>query len=109
MDIRVTIDSDFDLSDIDIEGVVQAELEKSAHTIERNAKIACPIDTGNLRRSITAETGDLEVDVGSNCEYASYVHDGTYKMSARPFLESAADPEIDNLEENIAEAIERLF
>lgn len=109
MDIRVTVDSQFDLSDIDIDEIVQAELTKTAYKIEANAKRNCPIDTGNLRRSITTDIGDMEVDVGSNCEYASYVHDGTYKMAARPFLEEAADTEIDGLADRIAEAIERLL
>lgn len=68
MDIKVTIDSGFDLSDINIEEAIQTELDKSAHKIERDAKIACPIDTGNLRRSITTEMGALEANIGSNCE-----------------------------------------
>lgn len=109
MNIKATVDINFDLSDININEAVQTELTKTAYKIEREAKANCPVDTGNLRRTITTSVGNLEADIGSNCEYASYVHDGTYKMSARPFLETAAASELDSLEDNIADAIERLF
>lgn len=46
-------------------------------------------DTGDLHRSITYDvgrSGDDTVDVGTDIEYAPYVHEGTYKMPARPFI-----------------------
>ena len=47
-------------------------------------------DSGNLFGSITYDTpSNDEVHVGTNVEYAPYVHDGTYKMTARPFVKSA--------------------
>ena len=51
----------------------------------------------------------MEVNVGSNCEYASYVHDGTRYQSAQPFLEEATNANIDDLADRIAEAIEELL
>lgn len=47
------------------------------------------INTGTLLRSITYEverSGEDTVDVGTNIEYAPFVHDGTYKVPARPFM-----------------------
>lgn len=45
------------------------------------------VDTGRLRNSIThAVTGDESVVIGTNVRYAKYVHNGTSKVSARPFL-----------------------
>lgn len=110
MDIKITVDtSNFDINDVDVNEIVQREIEKTAYKIERGAKANCPVDTGHLRRSITTEIGDLEADIGSNVEYAGYVHDGTRYQSAQPFLETAANAEVDRLEERIANAIERLF
>lgn len=45
-------------------------------------------DTGNLLESIDYEVdeGDSRVAIGTPVEYAPYVHDGTSRMGARPFL-----------------------
>lgn len=44
-------------------------------------------DTGNLMNSIAhARSGDMTEDVGTNVEYATYVHEGTRKMEGRPFI-----------------------
>lgn len=59
---------------------------------ESYAKKLCPVDTGNLRNSITHEQYDENTEVvGTNVEYAPYVELGTHKMSARPFLRPAAE------------------
>lgn len=47
--------------------------------------------TGDLQRhevyDVRAE--DHAVDVGSDLEYAPYVHEGTYKMAGRPYITDA--------------------
>lgn len=44
-------------------------------------------DTGNLMGSISyGLSSDSTVDIGTNVEYAGYVHEGTYKMHGRPYL-----------------------
>lgn len=49
-------------------------------------------DTGTLMGSITHKVvSDRAVDVGTNVEYAGYVHEGTYKMAGRPFLKDALE------------------
>jgi len=59
---------------------------------ESYAKQLCPVDTGNLRNSIShAQQDDNTVVIGTNVEYAPYVCLGTYKMAARPFLRPAAE------------------
>ena len=105
--INVTIDVNFDFSTTDIDKIVQQELNKSANQIKKQAKINCPVDTGRLKNSIETDIGDLEVDIGTSCEYAGYVHDGTYRMAARPFLDSAAETVLDDIEDSIADAIVR--
>lgn len=59
---------------------------------EGYAKRLCPVDTGNLRNSIThqQENEDTEI-IGTNVYYAPYVELGTSRMGARPFLRPAAE------------------
>ena len=109
MDINVKIDSNLNLVATELENAIQEELEKSAYEIEKQAKANCPVDTGRLRNSIKADIDDLEVNVGTDVFYAPFVHDGTYKMEARPFLESAAETVLDDIEDRIADAITRLI
>ena len=48
--------------------------------------------TGDLMRSITSAPeypNEDSVTIGSNIEYAPWVHDGTFKMTGRPFLKDA--------------------
>lgn len=54
-------------------------LEKCGLTAEGYAKKLCPVDTGNLRNSITHRVDPEEpmVYVGTNSEYAAYVELGT--------------------------------
>lgn len=53
-------------------------VNKACMIVERDAKINCPVDDGQLRQSITSELIDRETGaVGTNVEYAPYVHQGT--------------------------------
>ena len=54
-------------------------LGKCGLTAEGYAKKLCPVDTGNLRNSITHKLDDGEptVYIGSNAEYAAYIELGT--------------------------------
>ncbi len=52
------------------------------------------VDTGRLFDSIQAEAVNVSqnlvsVDVGTDVPYAGYVHDGTWKLEARPFMRDA--------------------
>ena len=59
---------------------------------ETYAKKLCPVDTGNLRNSIThAQFDDHTEVIGTNVEYAPYVELGTVRMKARPYLRPAAE------------------
>lgn len=69
----------------------------TAARIERDAKIAAPVDTGNLRASISTETtGDgrnarMTAEIGPTAAYGIYVELGTSRMGSQPFLFPAAD------------------
>ena len=80
-----------------IEAMQQATvraLEKCGLTAEGYAKKLAPVDTGNLRNSITHDVDDGETAayIGTNVEYAPYQELGTIHIKAQPFLKpSVAD------------------
>lgn len=92
------------------------ELKKAtsaaAFLIEGESKMRSPVDTGRLRASIATSLGVGQLGIGAivqtNVFYAVYVHEGTRKMSGRPFMKQA----VDSLEGRIAgiytDAIERI-
>jgi HK97 gp10 family phage protein len=61
-------------------------LEKCGLTAEGYAKKATPVDTGNLRNSISRKVQKDTMFVGTNVEYAPYVEFGTgkYYPGGRP-------------------------
>lgn len=63
-----------------MESACQRALEKCGLVGEGHAKKLCPVDTGNLRNSIThtvSDNGERAAYVGTNSEYAVYVECGT--------------------------------
>ena len=52
-------------------------LEYVLQAIENEAKERCPVDDGTLRASITHQIDGYTGIVGTNMEYAPYVHEGT--------------------------------
>lgn len=75
-----------------IDSAIGVALEKIGLLAENYAQKKCPVDTGNLRGSITHEvdTADNAVYIGTNVEYAPYVELGTSRQKAQPFLKPAA-------------------
>lgn len=67
-----------DNTDLVVNGINDAvlrALERIGQAAEGYAKDLCPVDTGNLRNSIThvVDEGGGAVYIGSNTEYAPYV------------------------------------
>lgn len=63
-----------------LEAALARGLEKCGLVAEGYAKKLCPVDTGNLRNSIThtvADNGERAAYVGTNSEYGVYVECGT--------------------------------
>ena len=58
---------------------------------EREAKMFAPVDTGNLRNSISSEIRGLTGVVGPTAEYAEYVEFGTSRMAPSAFMGPATD------------------
>ena len=102
--------------DIDNQSLLD-ELERFALEVEREAKTACPVDTGTLKRSINGRAyedgGNLVAEIApdngegeGNCvEYAIFQEYGTRHHSAQPFLIPAFDHQVDDLEERLLDII----
>ncbi len=72
------------------DAAVDRALEMCGLKAEGYAKKLCPVDTGNLRNSIThQQEGDSVEIIGTNVEYAAYVEMGTSRSRAQPYLEPA--------------------
>ena len=80
-----------------IEGEAKEELENTPRRI----------DTGNLRNSITHKVVDSEkaVYIGTNVEYALYVHEGTSRMEPNRYLRNAVDRNKDQVIDYIKKAM----
>ena len=78
-------------------GMVRAALSKTSADIVADAKKASPVDTGNLRASISAspvesgEYGSFYAEIGPTAAYGVFVELGTSRAPAQPFLYPAAE------------------
>lgn len=75
-----------------IGSAIGAALEEIGLLAEGYAAERCPVDTGNLRGSVThaVDAAGNAVYIGTNVEYAPYVELGTSRQGAQPFLRPAA-------------------
>lgn len=64
-----------------LKGATEKALERCGLQAEGYAKDLAPVDTGNLRNSISHRTDDNAAYVGTNNEYAAYVELGTGKYA----------------------------
>lgn len=74
-----------------METAIERALEAIGIEAESDAAAICPVDTGRLRNSIThaIDDGEKVAIVGTNVEYALYVHEGTSRHKGQPFLTDA--------------------
>lgn len=77
--IRIELTDNSALVRGEMQASVLRALEKCGLTAEGYAKQLCPVDTGNLRNSIThqVQLSENAVHIGTNSEYAAYVELGT--------------------------------
>jgi phage gpG-like protein len=90
-----------------VEEKCRLALSLMGDTVEKYAKEDCPVDTGNLRNSITHTEGDKATEyVGTNVSYAKYVEFiETYhhKVGKAHYLRDGAQNHINELKA-VAEA-----
>lgn len=93
--------------------MAKAVVKKTAKDIEKSAKTLAPVDTGNLKNSIT--TSDLRnvtqespsAEVRASANYAQYLEFGTSRMPAQPFMGPAAKKHGPEFMAAMAEIIEK--
>lgn len=78
-----------------LEGEAADELENSPRRV----------DTGRLKGSIRSVSGPNFVSVGTDVEYAIYVHFGTRKMAANAFLKNAFERNMDQVRDYIIDEL----
>lgn len=71
--------------------LARAAVAKTAHDIEATAKALAPVDTGNLRGSISSDVHAFSAEIGPTAEYGAYVEEGTSRMAPQPYMNPAAD------------------
>lgn len=131
MGLDITIHDNFDQIKNEFAEKLEMALESCGMDAEGFAMLECPVDTGNLRNSITHQVNvsgsEAEMIVGTNVHYAPYVELGTGKyypggrqtpwswqdedgnwhrtagMPARPFIKPALADHIEEYKEDIAE------
>ena len=90
---KITMEVTVDNTDA-VKGGLQSAFARALERIglqaEGYAKDLCPVDTGNLRNSITHTSDGKAAYIGTNVEYGKYVELGTVKMAAQPYLRPAA-------------------
>lgn len=80
------------------DGLIASRIYARGLRVRNRAKRLCPVDTGRLRSSIVVtppykRATEIIVSIGTNVEYAIFVHNGTRFMRARPFLTDALERE----------------
>ena len=68
---------------------VEKGLTAAALLVEGDAKLRAPVDTGNLRSSITHTVDGDKATVHTNVNYSEAVEFGTSRMAAQPYLTPA--------------------
>jgi len=86
----------------DINSGTIVALIRSMNLVDASAKLKAPVDTGNLRSSIskTLLRNSLDAVVSTNAKYAPYVEFGLRKnpnYPKQPFMRPALNENIDNI------------
>lgn len=73
-------------------------LTKAGLVIKSSAKALAPVDTSNLRGSISSRPeGIRQVIIGPNVDYAIYQEFGTKYMKAQPYMRPALEDNLGNI------------
>lgn len=86
---------------------VKEGLVEIGFAIADEAEALVPVDTGDLRDSIYVDDQQNDVYVVAETDYAVFVHEGTSKQKAQPFLRDAARNSRDLFDDKMKEALRR--
>lgn len=104
MNIKISVSGMPDILS-DAERKITAAVERGAQTVCAAAKEMCPVDTGTLKNSISAEADKMSASVSANTDYAAYVEFGTSRAAAQPYLVPALLQNTDAVMAEIAAAL----
>ena len=90
-----------------VEDASRAALSSAALVVLGDAILRCPVDTGNLRSSLTWEIERDAALVGTNVEYAPAVEIGTSQQEAQPYLKLALDDNLAAIDRVVSKSIDR--
>lgn len=80
---------------------------KALNDISAGAKNRAPVDTGNLRNSISVELqnrgGTIRGEVGPTARYGGFVENGTSRQRAQPYLRPATDAVLPGYEQALGQ------
>lgn len=93
----------------DTDAANRACLETMGLATMQVAQPDCPVQTGNLRRSHTYKIEGSHVDIGVTADYGGYVHNGTSRQKAQPWLKNAVQRNRDSITEAGANAWRRVM
>jgi len=83
-------------------------LIKSVVLVQRESMKLTPVLTGRLRASYMFEISGgglkMQATVGPTVNYATFIHDGTRFMKARPFLKDGAEASLDQIDDFFTDA-----
>lgn len=74
-----------------VEGKAETILARTGAAIARDAKSLAPVDTGNLKNSISMTGTGLDREVSPTAEYGIYQELGTSTQPAQPYLAPALE------------------
>lgn len=92
---------------------VASAVRKTTQDVVRGAKIGSPVDTGNLRASISSEvegdgrTSSVRAEIGPTANYGGFVELGTSRMGPQPYLGPAFDTATESFAEVLGTIAER--
>lgn len=82
---------------------------KTARDIEADAKQMAPVDTGNLKGSISSDVRGLEATIGPTASYGVFLETGTSRMAPQPYMGPATDRRQGPFEQAMGRLGEELF
>lgn len=84
---------------------IETGVAEGASIVRDRARALCPVRTGALRNSISAESSGNKAEISAEKEYGVFVEFGTSKMSPKPFMVPALLESTEEITARIAEAI----
>lgn len=96
-----------------LERLVRVAMQKTAADIKADAQAFAPVDTGNLRASISYEThitaDAVTAEIGPTAEYGIYVEYGTEHMAPQAYLGPAFDRRSPALDQALGQIVDGLL